>query len=175
MTIWEQNLCKGTFISWTEGIWLCILFAMSVGKHHLKTCTAFLLCGTFLHEKNGYLVPLSKILLCYMSYVHPYYESAFVDSKRSVLDEGRCNRSKTFHTGTISVLAHIAHAEGHLLLFTSHTLTTCLHSPPAPYHMALPLIEDLFNTFLLMLWSKKWLLLFRLYFVHVEVQANLEN
>jgi hypothetical protein len=41
--------------------------------------------------------------------------------------------------------------------------------------MALPLIEDLFNTFLLMLWSKKWLLLFRLYFVHVEVQANLEN
>lgn len=36
MTIWEPNLCKGTFISGTEGLQLCNLVAMFVEKVPFK-------------------------------------------------------------------------------------------------------------------------------------------
>lgn len=37
MAIWEPNLCKGTFISGTEGLQLCNLLAMFVEKAPFKS------------------------------------------------------------------------------------------------------------------------------------------
>lgn len=70
-----------------------------------------------------------------MSHVHLHYELARLDVNRLTLEERRCQGSKIFYHGTISLLAHIAHTKLHPppFLTTPHNGYFPLLPFPLPY------------------------------------------